>query len=207
MRRALVALAVTALAVLSLGAPASAAPADVTHFTFHGKFADADWYVGSNAGFTDTFIRISTSTDGPELVVDQTSGSKDAADAFLGGTETIVDVTSGFSFAIDTQLTGAGVSASGVPATTCTLDAEFNQTECSSTSIDVSASWTGQGPLSRTVVNTNFKQGVVRIITHLNATGRQATASGLVGGLTLSDLQFANLGTAKSGYTEICVGC
>ncbi len=208
MRRAIVALVLTALAVLSIGTPAAAAT--VTHFTFHGTFADANWYSGSAAGFTDTFIRASVSTDGPELVVDQTSGRTGKEGAFKGGTETIVDVTSGYSFVMDTaRLTSATVSASAVPATTCTLDAEFNRTRCSAMSIDLSASWTGEGPISRNVADNRFRQGAYSIINHLNGTGREATATGLIGGLALtaSELQFAKLGTAKSGSTEICVGC
>lgn len=210
MRRVLVALAVTALAVLSLGAPASAAPAQVEHFSFNGPFAEADWSVGSAAGFTDTLINASRSKKGSQLVVRQIIGTVDANGNFAGGTETVVDITSGFSFAIDLpKLTSATVSASDAPATTCTVDANFEKTACSDVSIDVSASWTGQGPISRSVSNSHFKQGVVSITDHFSGTSREATATGLIEGLTLaaSDVQFANLGTAVSGTTKICLGC
>lgn len=199
-----------ALAVLSLGAPASAAAAQVEHFSFHGSFAEADWSIGSAAGFTDTLINASTSTKGSQLVVRQISGTVDPNGNFAGGTETVVDITTGFSFAIDVpKLTSATVTASDAPGTTCTVDAQFNKTGCSDVSIDLSASWTGQGPISRGVSNSHYKQGVVSITDHFSGTGREATATGHIGDLTLaaSDMQFANLGTATSGTTKICFGC
>ncbi len=210
MRRVLVALAAMALALLSLGAPASAAPAEVMHFSFHGSVAEADWSIGSAAGFTDTLINASASTKGAQLVVRQINGTVDANGNFAGGTETTVDITSGFSFAIDLpKLTSATVSASDAPGTTCTVDANFKETGCSDVSIDLNASWTGQGPIGRSVSNSHFKQGGVSITDHFSGTSREATATGLIEGLTLaaSDVQFANLGTAVSGTTKICLGC
>jgi hypothetical protein len=207
MRRALIGLAVTAFTVLAFAGPASAAPGQVTRFSFHGTFADAFWSTSSATSFTDTTLSVSKSMQGSELFVDQFTGNLDANGNFTGGTDTSADVTSGFSFAIQ-QLTSASVSGSGLPATTCTFDANFNVISCSATTIDVNAAWTGQGAITRSVFNDHFKSAGFSVNDHFNGTDRAATATGTVGGLTLSasELQFADLGTANSGTITVCIG-
>jgi hypothetical protein len=209
MRRALLALAVTAFTVLALAGPTSAASGQVTRFSFHGTFAAADWFTSSATSFTDTFVNVSKSLQGSELFVDQFTANFDANGNFTGATETSADVTTGFSFAIDKALLrSASTSGSGLPATTCTFDANFDLIGCSATTIDVTATWTGQGPISRGVFNDHFKSDGFSATDHFNGTDRAATATGTVGGLTLgaSELQFADLGTANSGTTIICIG-
>ena len=209
MRRALIGLAVTAFTVLTFAGPASAAPGQVTRFSFHGPFADAFWSTSSATSFTDTSVTVSKSMHSSELFVDQFSGNQDANGNFTGGTDTSADVTSGFSFAIQqSQLTSASTSGSGLPATTCTVDANFNFTDCHATTIDVSGTWTGQGPISRSVANDHFKSAGFSVNDHFSGTDRAATATGNVGGLTLgaSDLQFADLGSTNSGTTTVCIG-
>jgi hypothetical protein len=80
--------------------------------------------------------------------------------------------------------------------------------ECADTTIDVSVTWTGQGPIGRSVVNEHFKSDGVLLTEHSSGTSRNATATGMLAGLTLSasDLQFADLGTTKSGTTTVCIG-
>jgi hypothetical protein len=209
MKRALIGLAVTALTVLAFAGPASAASGQVSRFSFHGTFADAFWSTSSATSFTDTSVTVSKSTQGSELFVDQFSGNLDANGNFTGGTDTSADVTSGFSFTIDkAQLTSGSTSGSGLPATTCTVDANFNFIGCHATTIDVSGTWTGQGPIGRSVANDHFKSAGFSVNDHFSGTDRAATATGSVGGLTLgaSELQFADLGTTNSGTTTVCIG-
>jgi hypothetical protein len=218
MRRALLALAVTAFTVLALAGPTSAASGQVTasaassqvmRFSFHGAFADALWQTSSATSFTDTFVNVSKSLQGSELFVDQFTANFDANGNFTGATDTSADVTSGFSFAIDKALLrSASVSGSGLSAMTCTFDANFDLIGCSATTIDVTATWTGQGPISRGVFNDHFKSDGFSATDHFNGTDRAATATGTFNGNTLSasDLQFANLGTANAGTTIVCIG-
>ena len=212
MRRALLGLAVAALTALSLAAPASAAQGQVTHFRWHGVGAEALWHIGPENAGTETVITVTRSGEGSVLFFDRFSTNVDA-----NGTVTHTDistvVTDGFTFTIDTaQLASASVSGTGLPATDCTLDADFNQTGCSPTIIDVSANWTGQGPISREVGNVTFKMGAYSFRSHHVGTNRGATATGTFTGtfgtdtLTANDLLFADLGTSRSGLTTICIG-
>ncbi len=209
MRRVFFGLAVTALTVLALAGPASAATGQVTQFRLHGTFAETDWFTSSPTSFTATTIFASRSKHGSELFVGQFVGNTDANGNFTGGTNTSADVTSGFSFAIDqTKLTAASTSGSGLPAMACTFDANGNQIGCSPTTIDVTASWTGQGPITRSVINDHFKTAGFSVRDHMNGTSRNAAATGTLGGVTLNpaDVQFADLGTTNSGTTTICIG-
>ena len=209
MRRALIGLAVTACTVLAFAGPASAASGHVMRFSFHGTFADAFWFTSSATTFTATSVNVSQSMQGSELFVDNFTGNVDANGNFTGGTDTSADVTSGFSFAIDkAQLTSGSTTGSGLPATTCTVDANFNFINCSATTIDVTVAWTGQGPIGRSVANDHFKSTGFSVNDHFNGTDRAATAAGTVAGSTVgtSQLQFADLGFTNSGTTTVCIG-
>lgn len=208
MRRALLALAAAAFTLLALAGPASAAPGQVTQFRFSGTFADADWFTSSATSFTETYVTVSESRQGSELFVDQVTYTFDTNGNFTGATVTVADVTSGFSFTVRQPLASASLSGSGLPATTCTYDANFNLIGCTATSIDVTAAWTGQGPITRGVSTDHFKSDGFSETDHSNGTHRAATATGTFNGNTLSasQLQFANLGTTRSGTTTICIG-
>lgn len=221
MRRAFIGLAVTALAVLSFAAPASAAAGQVEHFRFHGTFAEAFWSssVATDSGttFTDTSIVVSTSKQGSALNVDQFTANVDADGNFTGGTDTLVQspgamepgVTSGFSFTIDaSKLTSASVSGSGLPAKKCTIDAMGDQTGCTETTVDVSATWTGEGPITRSVSNFHMKSAGFSMSSHFNGTSRNATVMATFNGVPLSaaELSFADLGTTHSGDIKRCIG-
>jgi hypothetical protein len=209
MRRVLFGLSVMALTVLVLAGPASAASGQVTHFRFHGPFAEADWLTSTASSFTETYINASQTKQGPELYVDQLAGNTDASGNFTGGVETTADVFSGFSFAIDkTKLTTASTSGSGLPATACTLDANFNPISCTSTTIDVAAGWTGQGPITRSVFNDHSKTAGFSINDHFSGTDRNAAVTGTLGSVTLdpADVQYADLGTTNSGTVTVCRG-
>jgi hypothetical protein len=204
MRRALLALAVTACTILALTWSASAAPGQVvTHFRFSGKSAEADWATPS----TDTLVTVSTSKNqGSELFVERFTEHFDANGNFAGA-DTTADVTRGFSFTLGHRLASASLSGSGLPATTCTFDAN-GQTGCRATTIGVTVTWTGHGPISRSVSNEHFKFDGFRVNDHFNGTFRDATATGTVAGHTLraSQLQVADLSTNKSGTTTVCIG-
>jgi hypothetical protein len=208
MRRVLIGLAVAAFTVLALAGPASAAPAQVTQFRFSETVADALWSTSSATSSTVASVDVSKSTQGSRLVVDEVTDNYDANGNFTGGTNTLADVASGFSFTLRQPLASASLSGSGLPATTCTFDANFNTIGCSATTIGVSVTWTGQGATTRGWFNEHFKNGGFSEIDHFYGTNRHAVATGTVGGLTLSasELQFADLGTLKSGTVTICVG-
>jgi hypothetical protein len=209
MRRALIGLAVTAFTVLALAGPASAAPAQVMRFSFHGTVANAAWSTISAASLTDTSVHVSESLQGSVLSVEQFTANRDANGNFTGGTDTFTQVTGGFSFDIDQALlTSASLSGPGLPATACTLDADFRVIGCTATTIDMTLEWTGQGPISRTVSNDHFASDGFSETDHFNGTSRAATATGIIGGLALSasELEFANLVTENSETVTICIG-
>jgi hypothetical protein len=166
------------------------------------------WFTSSATSSTFTSVYVSQSTQGSRLVVDEVTDNYDASGNFTGGTETFADVTSGFSFTLRQPLASANLSGSGLSANTCTFDANFNTIGCSATTIGVSVTWTGQGAITRGWFNEHFKSGGFREIDHFYGTNRHAVATGTVGGRTLSvsELQFADLGTLKSGTVTICVG-
>ena len=208
MRRALTGLAVAVLAVLALAGPASAAPAQVTTFRFSGTFAHAFWHIRSATAITDSFVVASTSNQGSALGVEQTIQNLDANGSVTGITDTLANVTSGFSFTLRPPLASASVSAPGLPATTCTFDASFNLIGCTDTTIDATATWTGQGPITRGVSRFHFKSDGLIVTEHFRATGRAATATGTVAGLTLTagDLEIGELGTTDQGMVAVCLG-
>jgi hypothetical protein len=177
----------------------------VLSIRFHGTFADAFWFSPtSSTSFTATTINVTPS----QLAVDQFTGNTDASGNFIGGTDTFADVTSGFSFSIDkARLTTASTSGS-IPGTTCAVDVNGNETNCTATTINLTVAWTGQGPIARQVANQHFKAAGFSESDHFNGTDRTATATGTFSGSTLnaSDLQFADLGFANSGTILRCIG-
>ena len=68
--------------------------------------------------------------------------------------------------------------------------------------------WTGQGPITRTVRNALSKTSGFSETDHLSGTSRAATATGTVAGSTLgaSELQYAFLGSTNSGTITRCIG-
>jgi hypothetical protein len=201
MRRVLIGLAVAAVTVLSVAGPASAARGQVMHFRFQEASAEAAWVSGD----TGTFISAGAPKgEGSGVVVDQTTTDPQTGDF----TETIAKGPAVFT--IDqVKLTSAAVSASGLQGTTCTYDAEFNQIgECSSVTVDVTAAWTGQGPILRGVTNEHFKIGPLSVTTHRQGTSRDATVTATIAGLPapLGDLMSADLGVSKVNDITLCIG-
>ena len=209
MRRALISLAAAAFTVLALAGPAGAASGQVTHFNFSGKFAEADWSSSSATRTTETLFQVVSNRGGsPSLFVERFSSTSDANGNLTGFIDTTADTNNGVSFALPQSLASASLSAFGVPAQTCTFDANFNQIGCEATTINVTAAWTGQGPISRGVSTSHVKTDGFSVTTHDNGTFRDASATGTFNGTTFSasQLNFADFGTDKSGSVTVCVG-
>ena len=215
MRRSLIGLAVMGFTVLAIAVPASAASGQVTQFRFHGTFAEAFWSISTKTSFTGTSVSVVKTRQGSQLFADVFQG-KVKNGQFLGGTDTSLRgpggknfLTSGFAFAISVpKLADASVSGSGLPARTCTIDANGNQTGCKRTTLSLNVTWTGHGPITRTVSNFHMKTAGFSMSSHSSGTDRAATATGTVAGRTLTakQQQFADLGTAKSADIKRCIG-
>jgi len=196
-----------AFTVLAFAVPASAAPGQVTQFRFHGTFADAFWFSSTSTSYTATSVNVQQSK-GSELFVDQFIGNTDANGNFTGGTDTFADVTSGFSFSIDKAQLTTGSTSGSIPGTTCAVDVNGNETNCTAPTIALTVDWTGQGAITRSVANDHFKAAGFSVNDHFSGTDRAAAATGTFSGSTLnpSDLQFADLGFANSGTIQRCIG-
>jgi hypothetical protein len=215
MRRSLVALAVMAVTVLSVAAPASAATGPVTHIHASGTFAQADWFLATDTGFTEAAVLGVKTKHGPELAAELIK-LKLKNGKLVGGTVTSLRgpggmdfVTSGFALAIARpKLTSASVSGSGLPARKCTIDAHGNQTGCKRITLRLNVRWTGHGPITRTVANFRMKTAGFSMSSHSVGTTRAATATGTVAGQTLTgrQLEVAELSIAKSVEITRCIG-
>jgi len=208
MRRALITTVVAAIAVLASAGTADAARGQTFHVRFHGTFAEAAWETSTSNTVTDTYSVAQSSKTGDELFVDQFTANLDDQGNFTGGTDTFVDVTTGFSFGMTSRLRSAQVSGRGIPATSCTFDQDFNQIGCSDTTISVDASWTGVGPIAHETFHDHFRSDGFSENDHFTGTARNATATGTIGGISLGTdaLIFADMGTAKSGSSVVCIG-
>jgi len=211
-RRAFIGVAVAVFTVLAVAGPASAAPGQVTLEHFNGTQVFAEWYTNSASSTTITLAGVDQDKFQGlnELFVEQAVINLDADGNITGGTLLFAGEVSGFSFAIDhAHLASASMSASGVPAEFCILDANLNQTSCSpTTAIDVNVSWTGQGPITHDVLTQHSRTGGFSVTSTSNGTSRSAIASGTIAGGTFntSDLAFAGLEKDKGGRITVCVG-
>jgi hypothetical protein len=207
--RATKVLLIPALAVAISAGPAVAA-ATVTRTTFHGTTAEAVWRQADLSFFRETTVSVARMPNGQRLTVHVFTENYDSAGSPTGTVGTSTRVTTGFSYTIDgSQLSSASVTGSDLPATTCARDANNNLIGCVDTTIDVNASWTGQGVLVRGEFHFHDRTGSITVTSHSYGVFRDATASGVVDGNTLTpgDLFFAYIGRLVSGETVICIGC
>jgi hypothetical protein len=205
MRRSLV---LAAAALLTAAAPSAATaagfgPPSIQHQFTNGPFATAEWTSQIGQKFTDTTVTaVRHPGGGAELTVDQ------IVETSTSDRVTSADVSSGFTFTIDaTHLSGATVHGAGLPARTCSLT-------CHATTISVSATWTGQGTLTRGAVNSkdiepsNF---LYIQIEHFAGASRNATATGTIGAYSYitADAFAPILGNMHTGYFFLCMaaGC
>jgi hypothetical protein len=211
MRRILLCLVLFALVALSGGSStAAAARAETLHFRFNGSFAEALWETQTSNSITDTYVFAQKDRRGNAfLFLDEFTANFDSNGNFTGATDVFGEVDSGVSFSVGGNLSSATASAT-VPVTSCSYDADFNLIGCSDAgTVDVSANWTGEGPIARGTFNQNFHQDGFHEVDHFTGTNRQATATATVDGASLGtgDLLFADLGTAVSGTVIICHNC
>lgn len=201
MRRISFGLGVIALAVLSIAAPASAARGQVAHFRSQGAFAEAFWATSDGGTYINAGMQ---KREGPGVVVLQSTTDPDT------GNFTNTEAKGPATLTIDQAgLTTASVSATGLQGTTCTFDVNGNQIgDCTTTTVDVSVTWTGQGPIARLVSNEHFKAGSFSGTTHFQGTSRDATVTAAVAGLpaALGDFQFGNMAITKASETTVCIG-
>ncbi len=212
MKRALIGLAVTALTALAVAAPASAASsqaAQATHVSFKGNYASAAWLTHLAGSDISTYISVSQTTQGYQLYAIQNTDYFDAGGNYTGETSTWVEgATSGFSFALAPSLASASLGASALPATIYTYDANGFVIDSSTTTIDINVSWTGQGPITRSVSNHHIQSAGSSETEHTNGTQRDATVTATFAGFTPSpaNLQWASLENDKSGTITVCTG-
>lgn len=211
MRRIALFLVLFVLIVLVGGSStAAAAPAGTIHFHFNGSFAESAWGTQTSNSFTDTFVFVQRDRHGNIILdFDQFTTNVDNSGNFTGATDVFGEADSGVSFSTTRGLSSATVSAA-VPVTSCSYDADFNLIGCvDAGTLDVSADWTGEGPIARGTMTNNFHQDGFHEVDHFTGTDRQATATATVDGTSLGtdDLLFADLGTANSGSVQICHNC
>ena len=202
MARALKALLVVVAAII-VAAP-SAAATERVHVRLRGGFAEALWSRRTETTFSEAFVEVSSRYG--ELAVFEFTDTFDENGDFVSETSTQADVFGGFTFTIDERkLSTAHLTATDVPAVTCVNFGE----SCTDTTIDLDVTWTGQGAIGRSGYNSHFVGDHFVSTEHFVGTSRNATAQGTIDSVTwtVSDLEFADLGQAKSGYTDICIGC
>jgi hypothetical protein len=210
MRRLLVGSLVTIAVVLVPGAAASAAPGQVLVEHFNGVTADAEWSWGTATFGVGTRVGVEQNHKGYNLVVVQDRFTLDTDGNPTSHTVTEADATSGFSFSMDSaRYTGATLAAAGLPATTCTYDADFNPVgDCTKSTVGINVTWTGQGPITHVIErNHSVTPGVFVLVSGDNSTGRSARNDGTAQGLLpLGTAQGGFLSRLTQGLTIVCIG-
>jgi hypothetical protein len=94
-----------------------------------------------------------------------------------------------------------------LPATRCTWEQGSNRT-CSATTINAVSAFAGVGAIRHEIFHDHFRSDGFTADQHINGTTRQATASGVIVGRTLTpaDQVVAELTNAVEGVTVICTG-
>jgi hypothetical protein len=212
MRRIIFCLMFMALVALAGGGgTAVAAQGQTFRIHMNGSFAEALWETQQITTITDTFVYAESDLHGGTfLFLDKFTAAYDLGNGnFTGATEVVGEADSGVSFSSDAAQLSSAAASADVPATSCSYDANFNLAGCIDVTVDVSGSWTGQGPIARGTFNQNFRVDGFHEVDRFRGTDRQATATATVGGIGLGtgDLVFADLGTAKSGSIVICHNC
>lgn len=209
----LVALVVTSLAFAASSAgTARASGAQVIQDSFHGPFAEAGWETSTPSSITDAFVLTAREQDGTTHLFPGLQTTYLDANGNVTGSLVVSGQLTGASLSFDTlRLSNASVSGA-VPVTRCTYDAAGNATGCTDGTLDVSASWTGQGQLTRgSQYEDHFVQPVgFTFIDRNSGTFRLASAAATFGGQSFdpSEQQFADLGVSNQLTMTICPhGC
>lgn len=198
MKRAWMGLALTPLTVVAFALPAGAA-SPVGHSRSSTAYATATWSAETDTSYTETTVDVVSSTsDGTMgLYVSRIDVTRDSEGNDTRIVETMLETGQGFSFAIDAkQLSGATLTAEGLPATTCSFDPRSNEdAECTDTTVSLDVTWTGQGAITRSVINEHRTGGGSTLNVHISGVSRDALASGTVAGhvMDAGELQSAML--------------
>lgn len=183
----------------------------VQHQVTNGPFATAAWATQTTQTFTFASV---TAVRHPGGGMELSVFGEEFNLATGSATYTNVDASSGFTFTIDaTHLTAAAVQGTGLPAQTC--DDTGN---CYPATISVSATWTGQGALTRGAISsrdieTRHTGNFLYIqLEHFAGASRDAAASGTIGAQSYSTADAIAppaLGNMHTGYIFLCLdnGC
>jgi hypothetical protein len=210
MRRIALFLALFAFVALVRGSgTAAAAPAEPLHFHLDRSFAQALWETHTSNSSTEPYVFAQRNRHGDTtLYFDEFTRYFDDNGNFTGSTDLSGQAESGVTFT--TQALSSVTASASVPVTSCSYGADFNLIACvDAGTVEVSAHWTGRGPITRGTTTTNFHEDGFHQVDHVTGADRQATATATVGGTSLGtgDLLFAYLGTAVSGSVIICHDC
>ena len=197
------------IAVVGRSSTTAAASAETVHFHLNRSFAQALWGTQTSNSSTDSYVFAQRDRQGATtLYFDEFTRYFDNSGNFTGSTDVSGQADTGVSFA--TQSLSSVTASATVPVTSCSYGADFNLIACVDAGTrDVSAHWTGEGPITRGTTTTNFHEDGFLQVDHFTGADRQATATATVGGTSLGtgDLLFAYLGTAVSGSVIVCHNC
>jgi hypothetical protein len=207
-RRIILVLVLSVLAAL-LGGSQTARAASAETFQLNRSFAQALWETHTSNSSTEPYVFAQRTRRGATtLYYDEFTRYFDESGTFTGSTDVSGEAVSGVSFSAQ-SLSSVTASAT-VPVTSCSYGADFTLIGCVAAGTrGVSASWAGEGSITRGTVTDHFHEQGFEQVDHFTGAGRQATASATVDGTTLGtgDLLFADLGTAVSGSAIICHNC
>ena len=204
MRRVVV---IAAVAVPMLTASVgTAGAASVQRYAFRGTVAQAYWVVEGATTVVHVDVAVSRNRLGRVLTVFETIDRYDPSGHFTGSSSVVADAHAGFTMSIDASLSSARASGDDVPATTCSYDANYQPLGCSPSTIDVTAQWTGIGPVDRSHSTAHFHSAGFTSVYHDNGSARDAIATGSVDNvaLTRADLVTARLSADTNGFVEVC---
>jgi hypothetical protein len=212
-RATLIAVAVATVVFLAAAGTARAS-AQVIRDQFHGPFAEAGWETSTPTSITDAAILASQEQNGTThlTIFDLHTTYLDSNRNVTGSLDVTGELNSGASFAMDTVGLSTASASGTVPVTRCTFDAAGNPTGCTNDTMAVSATWTGQGPISRGIeyVDRSVQPGGLTFVDRGSGTFRLASATATIGGQTfgVSDLQFADFGVSNDLTVTVCPrGC
>ena len=213
-RATLAGLVVASLALAGASGTARASGAQVIQDRFHGPFAEASWEGLTPSSITDAAILASQDQDGTThlAIFDLHTTYLDSSGNVTGSLDVTGELNGGASFALDTiGLTTASASGT-VPVTRCMFDAAGNPTGCTNDTMAVSATWTGQGAISRgnEFVDRTVDPGGLTYVDRGSGTFRSASATATIGGQTFdaSELQYADFGVSNDLTLTVCPhGC
>jgi hypothetical protein len=211
-RATLAGLVVASLGFAGVGGTAQASSGQVSQDRFHGPFAEAAWETTTPTSATEADTLISGEQDGTtHLNIHEYTTYLDSSGNVTGSLDVSGAVTNP-SFSFDTLRLSSASASGTVPVTRCTFDAAGDPTGCTVGTLDVSETWTGQGPITQGIeyVDWSVQPGNLTYVDRGSGTFRSASATATIGGQTFdaSDLQFADLGVSNDVTVTICPhGC